>query len=93
VRWIDLLPVLRDDLASHKARLQDTSPDAFLFPNASGGRQDRTNTLKRVLHPAVKRANEKLTGDGRSPLPERLTQHALRHTCASLRLAIGEKPR
>jgi integrase len=93
VRWIDLLPVLRDELAPHKACLQYTSPDAFLFPNATGGRQERTNTLKRVLQPAAKRASEKLMRDGRSPLPERLTQHALRRTCTSIRLAIGEDPR
>jgi integrase len=93
VRWIELLPVLLDELSAHKARCQDTSPDAFLFPSASGGQQNRTNTLKRVLHPAVKRANERLEAADQPPLPEGLTQHALRRTCTSIRLAIGEEPR
>ena len=38
---------------------------------------------------AVARANERLTGDGQVPLPERLTPHKLRHTFASLLVALG----
>ena len=38
----------------------------------------------------IKRANENLIARDLPPLPEGITQHSLRMTCCSLRLAIGE---
>ena len=41
---------------------------------------------------AVARADERLRADGLAPLPERLTLHGLRRTCASLLIALGRDP-
>jgi integrase len=46
----------------------------------------------RLLDKAVERANEKLTKSGDSPLPEGLTPHKLRHTFASILVALGIDP-
>jgi integrase len=45
-----------------------------------------------VLAPAVKRGNERLTDAGEVPLPEWLTPHKLRHTFASILVALGIDP-
>ena len=45
------------------------------------------------MNPAIERANENLTNRGDLPLPKRLTLHGLRHTFASLLVALGEDPR
>jgi integrase len=90
-RYVDLLPPLRDELASLRASL-DPAPDALVFPSATGTRQDRNRVRNRVLAVAVKRANEQLVADGQTPLPEGLTLHALRRTCASLLVAVGKDP-
>jgi integrase len=45
-----------------------------------------------VLAPAVKLANERLETRGEVPLPEHLTPHKLRHTFASLLVALGVDP-
>jgi integrase len=46
-----------------------------------------------VLGKAIKRANAQLAADGQTPLPEGLTLHALRRTCASVLVALGKDPR
>jgi len=51
--------------------------------------QSPSNVRKRVLTPAVTRANERLAKDGDVPLPDRLTPHKLQHTFASLLVALG----
>ena len=90
VRYVDLLPVVRDDLAAHKAMLSDTSPGALMFPTRTGRLQGKDNARNRIFAPAVLRANEGLAEAGLTPLPEGLTPHSLRRTCCSLRVAIGE---
>ena len=47
VRYVDLLPVLREDLTAHKATLADTSPDALFFPTSTGKRQGKDNARNR----------------------------------------------
>jgi hypothetical protein len=47
---------------------------------------------RRILAPAVERANERLTASGAEPLPERLTPQSLRRTFASVLYALGETP-
>ncbi len=42
-----------------------------------------------MLAPSVKRANERREGAGDVPLPAPLTPHKLRHTFASLLVALG----
>ncbi len=93
IRTVDLLPALRDELAARKATTTRPAPRDLVFATATGRRQGATNIRKRVLAPAVKRANQLLEQEGRAPLPERLTPHGLRHTYASLLVAAGEDPR
>ncbi len=91
-RLIDLLPALRDELTAYKARAPDIAPDAFVFPSAKGTEMTQENVRSRVLRMAVEKANEKLTVSGDIPLPEGLTPHKLRHTYASILVALGVDP-
>jgi integrase len=92
-RYVDLLPVLRDELSAHKATSASTDPNAYVFPSAASTRQDGGRVRGRVLGKAIKRANAQLAADGQTPLPEGLTLHALRRTCASVLVALGKDPR
>ena len=94
MRQIDLLPALRDELAAYKAQAPDTTPDAFVFPSAKLAPNERQENIRaRVLEKAVEAANEKLDRDaGDVPLPEGLTPHKLRHTFASILVALGVDP-
>jgi integrase len=90
VRYVELLAVVRDDLAAHKATLSDVTPDALMFPTSTGKLQGKDNARNRIFAPAVRRANERLAEAALTPLPEGLTPHSLRRTCCSLRVAISE---
>ncbi len=92
-RYVDLLPVLRDELSAHKAANATAAPDAYVFPSAAGTRQDGGRVRVRVLNRAIERANKQLAADQQTPLPEGLTPHALRRTCASVLVALGKDPR
>lgn len=50
------------------------------------------NIRRRVLDKAIDTANEKLIDAGDVPLPDGLTPHKLRHTFASILVAIGVDP-
>jgi integrase len=89
VRQVDLLPVLREELSTHKTQTRFASPDDFVFPTERGARQDRNNARRRVVARSVERANENLMARGRNPLPEGITPHSLRRTFISLLLATG----
>jgi integrase len=91
MRSIDLLPVLRDVLADHKAGHRG-SLDARLFPTATGGHRDKDNIRKRVLEPVIARADELLAERGQHPLRRGVTPHKLRHTFASILVALGRDP-
>jgi integrase len=91
MRSIDLLPVLRDVLAEHKAGHRG-GLDAPLFPTATGGHRDKDNLRKRVLEPVIRRADELLGERGQQPLPRGVTPHKLRHTFASILVALGRDP-
>jgi integrase len=91
-RLIDLLPALRDELTAYKAQALDIAPSAFVFPSAKGTRMTQENIRSRVLGMAVEKANKKLTSSGDVPLPEGLTPHKLRHTFASILVALGVDP-
>jgi integrase len=92
LREIDLLPVLRDTLATHKANAYRSGPDDLVFPTETGGRRDRNNLRSRTLGLAIKRADELLAKRGQPSLPRGLTTHKLRHTFASILVACGEDP-
>ncbi len=90
VRQIDLVPILREELTTHRAGSKFTKPADFVFPTETGNRQNACNVRNRVLANSIERANERLAECGLSPLPEGLTPHSLRRTFISLLLAIGE---
>jgi integrase len=91
MRSIDLVPVLRDVLAEHKAGHRGGLDDP-LFPTATGGPRDKDNVGKRVLAPVIERADELLAERGQHPLPAGITPHKLRHTFASILVALGRDP-
>ena len=92
LREITMLPVLRDDLAAHKARALSTGPEDLVFPTGTGGHRDKGNLRGRVLAALFERANELLAKRGQVPLPKGLSAHKLRHTFASILVACGEDP-
>jgi integrase len=94
-RIIDLLPALRDELAAYKATrtaAAPTGPTELVYPTSAGRRLSEDNIRDRVFARAVERANQLLDDAGDVPLPERLTPHKLRHTFASLLVALGVDP-
>ncbi len=91
MRHIDLLPALRDELATLKANVRPASSER-VFPTREGGPLNVSNVRSRILLRAVSRANENLEAAGSVPLPERLSPHKLRHTFASLLVALGTDP-
>jgi integrase len=90
-RVIDLLPVLRDELAALKAKAKPHSYERA-FVSQEGGPLNQSNLRNRTLALSVKRANERLEAAGSVPLPDGLTPHKLRHTFASLLVALGTDP-
>jgi integrase len=92
-RKVDLLPALREELVLLAAdRRREDEPDAFVFATSTGARSQATNLRRRILAPAVKRANERLTEREAEQLPDGLTPHSLRRTFASVLYALGESP-
>ncbi len=92
VRYVDLLPTLKDELATLKARTVAPDPASLVFPTAVGTRQDRNRVRNRVLAPSVTRASEQLEAIGGAPMPEGLTLHGLRRTFCSILVALGKDP-
>jgi integrase len=90
-RHIDLLPALRDELATLKAHAKPGSSER-VFPTRAGGPLNQSNVRNRTLALSVERANERLEAAGSVPLPDGLTPHKLRHTFASLLVALGVDP-
>lgn len=92
LREIPFLPLLRDELAAHKARAAPEGPEDLVFPTAAGTMRDKDNLRNRVLAPVIERANKLLAQRDQTPLPRGLTPHKLRHTFASVLVALGEDP-
>jgi len=90
VRYVDLLPALREELAVHKAKTRFDRPSDFVFPTETGAESERNNVRRRVLHRAVERADANLEERDRNPLPGDLTPHSLRRTFISILLALGK---
>ena len=88
MRRIDLLPVLQDELATHKANGGATGPNDRVFTTQTAGPLNPANVRNRILTKAAERASERLTAAGLVPLPDGLTPHKLRHTFASLLATI-----
>jgi integrase len=92
LREISMLPILRDELAAHKARCANTDPDRPVFPTSTGSYRDKDNIRTRMLAPVIARADALLAERGEVPLPAGVTPHKLRHTFASVLVACGEDP-
>ena len=92
VRTVDLLPVLRDELASYAAGRRERHASGFVFVSATGRKLGDDNVRNRVVAPAAAAASVALEETGRPPLPEKITPQSLRRTFASLLYAVGETP-
>jgi integrase len=92
VRWVPILPALRDELLARKASTQHAAHDDYVFATRSGNPLSRDNTRTRILAKAHRLADEALIKADIAPLPAKLTQHSLRHTYISLRVALGDDP-
>lgn len=90
-REIVLLPALTEELGMLRAA-KTRRAHQLVFAGARGGRWTAENVRRRVLRPAVMRANERLEAAGNAALPEPVTHHSLRRTFASLMFAIGRTP-
>jgi integrase len=91
VRRIELLPVLRDELATYKAGVT-ARPDGRVFATSTGAAMNPSNIRNRILAPSIERASKRLVKAGHVPLPDGLTPHKLRHTYTSLLAALGTDP-
>lgn len=92
MREVDMLPLLREILTEHKAASRATGPDDAVFVTARGKPRDRHNIRQRVVAPVVDRADALLAARDDQPLPAGITPHKLRHTFASILVAIGRDP-
>jgi integrase len=93
LRRVALEPELVQLLREHKIASRWSQPDDFVFPGRERAKpRDRNSVRKRALYGAIERANERLAAEGKLPLPEGITFHALRRTYAALRAELGEHP-
>jgi integrase len=92
MREVDMLGLLREILAEHKAASEKTEPEDPVFVTSGGKTRDRHNLRQQVLAPVIARAEQMLAQRGGQPLPAGITPHKLRHTFASILVAIGKDP-
>ncbi|MFZ2052011.1 MAG: site-specific integrase [Solirubrobacteraceae bacterium] len=92
IRHVEMLPALRAELEGRRARRADAGPEDFVFASARGSRAIHGNIRRRAFDPVVQLANRNLVQAGEVPLPQGLTPHKLRHTFASILIAIGVDP-
>lgn len=64
----------------------------LVFATANGTPRDKDNARQRIIRPVIERADKLLDERGQSPLPAGVTAHKLRHTYASILIALGGDP-
>ena len=89
VRTVDIRPRLRDDLTAYRAALGDTRMNAPAFPTRTGGRRTKDNVRVRVVHPALRRANELRARRDQPPILAHVTPHTFRRTHITFMLAAA----
>lgn len=94
MREVDLLPILRDELSSLKAAATAcaSAPNAPVFVTSGGKPRDRHNVRQRVVRSVLAKADELLAERDLNPLPAGVSPHKLRHSFASLLVALGNDP-
>jgi integrase len=92
MREVDMLPLLREILTEHKAASEKTGPDDPVFVTSGGNQRSRHNIRQDVVDAVVAHANKLAEQRGLQPLPLGITPHKLRHTFASILVAIGKDP-
>lgn len=81
-RSVTLPPFLRDELRVHLDG-REVGPDSFVFTGPNGGVLNHKAFYRTYFKPAVRRAG----------IPPAMRFHDLRHTCASLCIALGAHPK
>ena len=92
MREVDMLPLLREILTEHKAASQRAAPDDPVFVTSAGKPRSRHNIRQDVVDAVVAHAHRLVEERGLQPLPLGITAHKLRHTFASILVAIGKDP-
>jgi integrase len=92
MREVDMLPLLREILTEHKAASHKTAPDDAVFVTSAGKPRSRHNLRHDVVDAVVAHATKLAEERGAQPLPIGITPHKLRHTFASILVAIGKDP-
>lgn len=92
VRIVIVTPDLAEVIIEHIDRLRragfPTGPDAYLVPNAKGGRISRQR-IGKIVAAAAELASERLAAKGLPPLPH-TTAHTLRRTYISIALLANK---
>ena len=81
---------MREILTEHKAASDRTGPNDPVFVTAAGTARSRHNLRQDVVDAA--HAHRLVEERGMQPLPLGITPHKLRHTFASILVAIGKDP-
>jgi integrase len=89
MREVDMLPLLREILTEHKVATQRTGPDDPVFVTSRGQPRSRHNLRHDVVNAVVAHASRLVEEHGLQPVPLGITPHKLRHTFASILVAIG----
>ncbi len=92
MREVDMLALLHQILTEHKSASTRTAPEDPVLVTLNGKPRDRHNLRKDVVAPVLARAEEIVAQRGSQPLPVGITPHKLRHTFASVLVAIGKDP-
>ena len=92
MREVDMLPLLREILTEHKAASRKPGPDDPVFLTSTGTARSRHNLRQDVVDAVMTHANRLVEERSLQPLPLGITPHTLRHTFASILVAIGKDP-
>jgi integrase len=91
VRSVDLTPALRDELREWQQRSRFVEAHDLVFPTNKGKADTRHNARRRLLLPAIEKANVELVKAGIDEV-DSIGFHGLRRTFASLWFAVGDDP-